>query len=246
MLSKLAMLVLTAFKFSLKLNSENCSWKKSLTLCGSRLQPVWLKYWMVQFLIWSDNVLFESIRRICRSTEFALITTRNCSYAFRRSGKTISSRGLRKENSKVHRKMLGHPYSTCVKNDSNFLTYFPVYTEDRCLHECLANVVVGVCNCLPQDWYLEQISLVALISFDISWKYLLPGHEVVKCTLLDHAVCISKLLKLFEYRNCIFELIKSANPNDMGNIMQPIKWLWMHSSLFDTKSSWSNGSIWEL
>ena len=52
---------------------------------------------------------------------------------------------------KVHRKMLGHPYSTCVKNDSNFLTYFPVYTEDRCLHECLANVVVGVCNCLPQD-----------------------------------------------------------------------------------------------
>ena len=55
------------------------------------------------------------------------------------------------KNLKVHRKMLGHPYSTCVKNDSNFLTYFPVYTEDRCLHECLANVVVGVCNCLPQD-----------------------------------------------------------------------------------------------
>ena len=58
---------------------------------------------------------------------------------------------LCKDNLKVHRKMLGHPYSTCVKNDSNFLTYFPVYTEDRCLHECLANVVVGVCNCLPQD-----------------------------------------------------------------------------------------------
>ena len=39
---------------------------------------------------------------------------------------------------------------------------------------------------------------------DIIEKYLLPGHEVVKCTLLDHAVCISKLLKLFEYRNRIF------------------------------------------
>ena len=41
------------------------------------------------------------------------------------------------------------------------------------------------------------------VVIDIIGKYLLPGHEVVKCTLLDHAVCISKLLKLFEYRNCI-------------------------------------------
>ena len=40
------------------------------------------------------------------------------------------------------------------------------------------------------------------MNYDIRPKYLLPGHEVVKCTLLDHAVCISKLLKLFEYRNC--------------------------------------------
>ena len=149
---------------------------------------------MVQFLIWSDNVLFESVRRICRSFEFPLFTTRNCSNAFRRSGKTISSRGLRKENSKVHRKMLGHPYSTCVKNDSNFLTYFPVYTEDRCLHECLANVVVGVCNCLPQDWYLEQILLIVSISLILLESIY---YRVMKWWNVRYWIMLSA------YRNCL-------------------------------------------
>ena len=73
----------------------------------------------------------------------------------------------------IHRKMLGPPYSTCVQNHSNFLSYFPVYTEDRCLHECLADVVIGVCDCIPQ--------------------YLLPTRPVKKCTLLRHSVCISKV-----------------------------------------------------
>ena len=74
---------------------------------------------------------------------------------------------------KIHRKLLGPPYSTCVQNQSNFLSYFPVYTEDRCLHECLADVVIGVCDCIPQ--------------------YLLPTRPVKKCTLLRHSVCISKV-----------------------------------------------------
>ena len=73
----------------------------------------------------------------------------------------------------IHRKLLGPPYSTCVQNHSNFLSYFPVYTEDRCLHECLADVVIGVCDCIPQ--------------------YLLPTRPVKKCTLLRHSVCISKV-----------------------------------------------------
>ena len=123
---------------------------------------------MVQFLIRSDNVLFKSIRGICRSFELSFATTRNCSYAFCCTGWMILLENVSDSYFKVHRKMLGHPYSTCVKNDSNFLTYFPVYTEDRCLHECLANVVVGVCNCLPQDRYLEQILCIASISL-ILW-----------------------------------------------------------------------------
>ena len=148
---------------------------------------------------------------------------------------------------KVHRKMLGHPYSTCVKNDSNFLTYFPVYTEDRCLHECLANVVVGVCNCLPQDRYLEQIRWIASISL-ISLKSIY--YRAMKWWNVHFSITLSVYQNYWNYLNIGIAYFNSL-PHiyrmvDMGNIMHPIKWLWMYSSLFDTKSSWSNGSIWKL
>ena len=65
---------------------ENGGRKKSIAICGLRLQPVGFKYWMVQFPIRGDNVLFESFRRIRWPIEFSFLATRDCSYAVRSSG----------------------------------------------------------------------------------------------------------------------------------------------------------------
>ena len=69
----------------------------------------------------------------------------------------------------------------------------------KCLNECLAKTISGVCGCLPKYLATPHYSkkIYSRKNFTI-----IKAPEFQACTLLEHAVCVSRLIKMFDYGQC--------------------------------------------